>query len=76
MTNLWAGSIELMLLGMGTVFVFLILLTFGVTIMSTIINRFAPPEIISPKPAPATTAATDVAAVAAAVWATANQSKK
>jgi len=37
-------GINLMLFGMGTVFVFLTILVFATTIMSKLVNRFAPAE--------------------------------
>ena len=42
MTVLWQSSIELMLLGMGTVFVFLVLLVIATSCMSAVINRLSP----------------------------------
>ena len=35
-------GLNLMLFGMGTVFVFLTILVFATTLMSTLVNRFAP----------------------------------
>lgn len=72
MSELWSDSIELMLLGMGSVFTFLALLVIGVTIMSALINRFSPPQSMSAaknKSSNSTSAETEVAAVAAAAWA-------
>lgn len=71
MSELWSDSIELMLLGMGSVFTFLLLLVVAVTIMSALINRFIPQHTIpiknkNPK---AALAEAEVAAVAAAAWA-------
>ena len=37
-------GLNLMLFGMGTVFVFLTILVFATTIMSKLVNRFAPAE--------------------------------
>lgn len=68
MNDFWANSVELMLLGMGTVFVFLSLLVIGVIVMSTIINKFSKPEIIPPPHTP-TTPDAEIAAVAASAWA-------
>ena len=42
MDNLIASGVELMLLGMGTVFVFLSLLVFATTVMSRVIMRLQP----------------------------------
>ncbi|OUS30898.1 hypothetical protein A9Q99_05145 [Gammaproteobacteria bacterium 45_16_T64] len=44
---MWEG-INLMMLGMGAVFVFLTLLVFTTTLMSKLVNKYAPPV-----PAPA-----------------------
>ena len=46
MTPLMASGVELMLVGMGTVFVFLTILVGATTLMSKIILRFTP----TPKP--------------------------
>ena len=71
MNELWSNSIELMLLGMGSVFTFLALLVAGVTIMSALINRFFPPNTNPTKHnnAKLAFAEAEVAAVAAAAWA-------
>lgn len=45
-------AIDLMIAGMGFVFVFLVILVFATGIMSTIIGRFAPPEPATPAKAP------------------------
>ena len=66
MTALWQSSIELMLLGMGTVFVFLILLVIATTLMSAVINKLSPPaEPITPLNADDA----EIAAAAAAAFA-------
>ena len=39
MSELWADSLALMLLGMGTVFVFLTILVIATTVMSSIVAR-------------------------------------
>ena len=44
MTEIWVQSIDLMLLGMSTVFIFLTLLVFFVSIMSSIINKITQHE--------------------------------
>jgi oxaloacetate decarboxylase gamma subunit len=71
MSELWSNSIELMLLGMGSVFTFLALLVIGVIIMSALINRFSPQTTHSIKTNQSKTALAEaeVAAVAAAAWA-------
>lgn len=76
MSELWSNSIELMLLGMGSVFTFLALLVVGVTIMSALINRFSPPiaHSIKTNQSKVTLAEAEVAAVAAAAWAAARAS--
>lgn len=48
--GLWQQGVDLMLYGMGTVFVFLLLLVFVTTFMSRIITGFFPEA----EPAPAT----------------------
>lgn len=45
-------GVDLMLFGMGTVFVFLTLLVIGTTIMSAFIQRFLPEPEPAPAPAP------------------------
>ena len=48
---------ELMLYGMGTVFIFLTLLVLLTTVMSSLIQRFVKPEpVAAPKPAAPTSA--------------------
>jgi oxaloacetate decarboxylase gamma subunit len=42
--DLIAQGFELMLVGMGTVFVFLTVLVFATTAMSRLVTRFFPPE--------------------------------
>ena len=42
MSSLLEAGIELMLIGMGTVFVFLTLLVFATSLMSRLVLRFAP----------------------------------
>ena len=44
MNNLMLAGLELMLVGMGTVFVFLTLLVGATTLMSRIVVRIAPPR--------------------------------
>ncbi|MBX2807293.1 MAG: OadG family protein [Cellvibrionaceae bacterium] len=39
MSDLWADSLSLMLLGMGTVFVFLTLLVIATCLMSAVVSR-------------------------------------
>lgn len=52
MTDLLSQGIELMVFGMGSVFVFLTLLVFSTSIMSKLVIKFAPePEpVAAPKP--------------------------
>jgi oxaloacetate decarboxylase gamma subunit len=71
MNELWSNSIELMFLGMGSVFSFLALLVIGVITMSALINRFSPQVTHFGKANQSKTALveTEVAAVAAAAWA-------
>lgn len=44
MNDLMTKAVELMVAGMGFVFVFLIILVFATTLMSKVVARFAPPE--------------------------------
>lgn len=47
-------GVDLMLFGMGTVFVFLTVLVIATTIMSSVVQRFFPePEPVLPAPKPA-----------------------
>jgi oxaloacetate decarboxylase gamma subunit len=52
--NLIDQGINLMLFGMGTVFVFLTLLVFATTLMSKVVNRLVPEEVKDADNAPAT----------------------
>ncbi|MYM61769.1 OadG family protein [Pseudomaricurvus sp. HS19] len=66
-------GVDLMLYGMGTVFVFLTLLVIATAIMSSLVQRFlpeAPPVIPAPRPAAAPAGVTDpklIAVIKAAV---------
>ena len=67
-------GVQLMLVGMGTVFVFLTLLVFAVRVMSAMILKYAPQtqtqaqaQIDTSKVSPAAVPAAHVAAVAAAI---------
>jgi oxaloacetate decarboxylase gamma subunit len=69
MTPLLAAGIELMLIGMGTVFFFLMLLVFATGLMSRAVGHFAPstaPADTPPLPAEEK-AEEDVAAISAAI---------
>lgn len=48
MNELMSQAIELMVAGMGFVFVFLVILVFATLLMSKAITRFAPPEPATP----------------------------
>lgn len=63
MTDLFAQGFELMLIGMGVVFAFLLLLVGMVSLMSRLVARFAPDA----EPAPARPAAPAATSPAAAV---------
>ena len=64
--ELLAQGVELMLVGMGTVFVFLTLLVFATTLMSRLVMHFQP----APSDAPSSD---DVAAITAAIAAHRNR---
>lgn len=74
MSDLFLEGLQLMALGMGTVFGFLVILIFGTMAMSSLVGRFTQPEV----PATATrrqggAQAEQVAAVAAAARAAHNR---
>ncbi len=50
-SDLLMEGVELMALGMGSVFIFLILLVFVTTLMSKFLSRFFPEALPVPKPA-------------------------
>lgn len=52
MNDLLAEGLNLMLMGMGAVFVFLTLLVFTTSFMSKLVTRYAPVPAPAPKPAP------------------------
>ncbi|MFC4258780.1 OadG family protein [Marinobacter lacisalsi] len=52
MSELMSQAIDLMIAGMGFVFVFLVILVFATLLMSKIIGRFAPPEPATPARTP------------------------
>ncbi|MDY6842238.1 MAG: OadG family transporter subunit [Pseudomonadota bacterium] len=52
MTDLMSQAVDLMIAGMGFVFVFLIVLVFATLLMSKLIGRFAPPEPATPARTP------------------------
>ncbi len=52
MNNLLLEGVNLMFLGMGAVFVFLILLVFATGIMSSLVSRYLPEPTITPVPNP------------------------
>ncbi len=64
--NLLAQGIELMLVGMGTVFVFLTALVVATSLMSAMVMRRQPPEIPA-APTDAGPTEEEVAAIAAAI---------
>lgn len=52
-TELLHEGFNLMFLGMGFVFLFLVILVYAVKAMSFLVNRFAPEPVIAAKPAEA-----------------------
>lgn len=75
MTELIMEGLELLVIGMGTVFVFLAVLVMSVSLMSKVALKFEPeapaqdlhkPPVQTPAPAPQATAAQQVAAITAA----------
>ncbi|MEO0443626.1 MAG: OadG family protein [Pseudomonadota bacterium] len=67
MSSTWEPSVELMLMGMGTVFVFLTLLVLGMIIMSNIAQRIGTKEQQANSARHSNN--TDIAVVAAAAYA-------
>ena len=71
MSELMWDGVNLMVMGMGTVFVFLAFLVLGTTLMSSIVARLPAPDEIEYKPARSVGVSdnelTEIAAVAAAV---------
>jgi oxaloacetate decarboxylase gamma subunit len=49
MSELVSSGLELMAFGMGTVFTFLVLLIFATSLMSKIVNKFAPEPVVIPE---------------------------
>ncbi|MCK0164777.1 OadG family protein [Marinobacter sp. S6332] len=52
MDDLMSQAVDLMVAGMGFVFVFLIILVFATLLMSKLLTRFAPPEPVTPARTP------------------------
>jgi oxaloacetate decarboxylase gamma subunit len=68
-TNLIVEGFKFMGLGMGTVFLFLIIMIFSMTIMSKVLNRFFPevqPDLGS-RPSPKQDNKKSIAAITAAI---------
>jgi oxaloacetate decarboxylase (Na+ extruding) subunit gamma len=63
MATIWSDTLLLMVLGMGTVFIFLLFLILAVNIMSAVIQRLAPEDVPSES-----SSLNDIAAVAAAAY--------
>lgn len=49
MSELVSSGLELMAFGMGTVFAFLVLLIFATSLMSKVVNKFAPEPVVVPQ---------------------------
>ncbi len=67
MSDLLASGVQLMLVGMGTVFAFLTLLVFTTLAMSRLVQRFAPPPAPAAPTAPSGVPTAHVAAISAAL---------
>jgi oxaloacetate decarboxylase (Na+ extruding) subunit gamma len=70
MTELIRSGVELMIVGMGIVFLFLTMLVIIINLMSSLIQRFFPEEPSMTIPVPSVSSGTDkrtVAAITAAV---------
>jgi oxaloacetate decarboxylase (Na+ extruding) subunit gamma len=70
MAELITSGVELMIVGMGIVFLFLTMLVIAINIMSSLVQRFFPDAPQSNIPVPSVTSGTDkstVAAITAAV---------
>ncbi len=69
--SLMQQGVELMLFGMGTVFVFLALLIAATTAMSAVLQRYTKPEQLVPQQAPNKTAVVEddqlIAVISAAI---------
>ena len=65
--DLFLQGLELMLVGMGTVFVFLTLLVLATTLMSYLVRRFVPASVPRAGTADGGPTAEEVAAISAAV---------
>ena len=76
MTELMSSGVQLMLVGMGIVFLFLALLVVTINIMSSLVHRFFPEE---PPPSQSVKSGVDantVAAITAAIHQYRNKHKK
>jgi oxaloacetate decarboxylase (Na+ extruding) subunit gamma len=67
MNELISSGIELMLVGMGLVFLFLAMLIVVVNLMSTLIKRYIPERPIQTTPITVTNVHREIAAITAAV---------
>lgn len=67
MTELMSSGVELMLVGMGIVYLFLALLVLAITLMSSLVQRFFPEMPASAKKSIETIDKHTVAAIGAAV---------
>jgi oxaloacetate decarboxylase gamma subunit len=73
MNEMFESGVELMLIGMGIVFLFLALLVVAINVMSSLITRFFPEPLVVPPPIPSLAAKKQsidqgvIAAISAAV---------
>lgn len=67
MSELMSSGVELMIVGMGIVYLFLALLVVAINLMSSMVHRFFPEEPLTPKIMAAGVDKSTIAAITAAV---------
>lgn len=73
MNEMLVSGVELMLIGMGIVFMFLALLVVAINIMSSLVTRFLPEPAVVPPPVPSLASKKSIdpgvtAAISAAIY--------